>query len=46
MAGKKKPKKPTTGYFEKAEKEGKDLMKKHGVKTVAELEKVLTKTKK
>ena len=49
MAGKaaKKPapkKKP--GYFEKAEKEGAALMKKHGAKTLAELEKALYKDKK
>lgn len=51
MAGKapKKPapkKKPSAGYFEKAEKDAKELMKKHGVKTLAELEKVLYKDKK
>ena len=45
MAEKKKPapKKKPEGYFGKAEKDIKELMKKYGVKTLAELERVLYK---
>lgn len=53
MAGKapkkpaaKKPAGKAADYFGKAEKETAALMKKHGVKTLAELEKVLYRDKK